>query len=401
MKTKLIALILLISVSAIGQINFEKGYFINNENQRVECLIKNIDWNNNPEEFEYKLTANSETKKGTLNTIKEFVITGFSKYVTADAKIDVSPPDLYNLSNERDPIWSQQRIFLKVLVEGKGILYYYEKNGLIRFFYSVSDTSVTQLIYKEYYTTDNKVAKNLKFREQLWLYVRCDNASMSSVENIHYRESELIEYFKKFNQKDDTLSAISPKKGRNNSYHLKVCPGINYSSVSIKNTSLQRYNTDFDNKINFRLGMEAEYILPFNMNKWGIIFEPTFQYYYSAKQMDTYNANIRFNSIDFPFGLRYYLFLNQQINLFVNSIFIPSFSLCFNSTSEHQSTNSVIFTTTLDLKTIESFAFGGGIGYKKFSAELRYYTNRNILKGYRSWISDYTRFSLILGYRIL
>lgn len=148
MKIQLIALLLIGSVSAIGQINFEKGYFINNNNQRIECLIKNADWKNNPTEFEYKTSALAESEKGTLNSVKEFGVTGFSRYVRVDTKIDLSTTDVNTLSKTRDPEWSQQIMFLKVLVEGNASLYYYEKNGLIRFFYSTAaDTIVNQLIY--------------------------------------------------------------------------------------------------------------------------------------------------------------------------------------------------------------------------------------------------------------
>ncbi|MDO9257288.1 MAG: outer membrane beta-barrel protein [Bacteroidales bacterium] len=391
MKTNLITLFLLfITLHSIGQINFESGYFIDNNNKRVECLIKNSDWKNNPTEFEYKLTTNDETQKGTLITAKEFGIKGFSRFVKADTKIDISPSDIDNLSRDRNPVWSQERIFLKVLVEGKATLYYYENKGLIRFFYSVSDTAINQLIYKEYLTEDNQVAENFKFREQLWSYVRCANASMSSVENIRFNRSELERYFKKFNGTADNSSLVYEKQKKRDSFHLRITPGLNFSSVSVINVDYPDSKTDLGNKINFRIGIEAELILPFNKNKWGLMVEPSYQSFNSSGQQGTYEkVEIKYQSIEFPVGLRHYFFLNENARLFLDATVIPGYSLVFNSKINN-----------LDIGTQISYAFGGGIGYKKWSAEMRYYTNRDLAKDYFQIKNDYTRMALIVGFRI-
>lgn len=50
-----LALITISQFDSYAQIIFENGYFINELNQKVECFIKNIEWRNNPTEFEYKL----------------------------------------------------------------------------------------------------------------------------------------------------------------------------------------------------------------------------------------------------------------------------------------------------------------------------------------------------------
>ena len=51
-------IILLAGLAVTGllqaQTKFEKGYFVDNSGQRTEVLIKNLDWKNNPTEFEFK-----------------------------------------------------------------------------------------------------------------------------------------------------------------------------------------------------------------------------------------------------------------------------------------------------------------------------------------------------------
>ena len=412
MKTKLIALFPILNVSTIGQINFESGYFINNNNQRIECLIKNSDWKNNPTEFEYKTSALAESEKGTLNSVKEFGVTGFSRYVRVDTKIDLSSTDVNTLSKTRDPEWSQKLMFLKVLVEGNASLYYYEKNGLIRFFYSTaSDTIVNQLVYKEYFDQKNKdyveafeISANNKFHAQLWTDVRCPNTATSVVEQLKYQKSELRKYFIKYNKCFNNASVVYEKKTGKDFFHLKISPGINYSSLGVTNISSSTYDgftTDFGNQASFRIGLEGELILPFNRNKWGILFEPTFQYYSSGKELSNVKLTIHFNTIEFPVGLRYYCFLNHELKLFADVIFIPAYFVPFDSELIKENTVSSILPESYKLQSSPSYAFGGGFVYKKYSAEFRYYANRDILNNYVRWDSDYKRLSLILGFRIL
>ena len=74
MKLKFTLLTLIFSSASFSQINFEKGYIIDKNNNKSECLIKNKDWLGNPTEFEYKLNQNSEIIIGNLNSIKDFLI---------------------------------------------------------------------------------------------------------------------------------------------------------------------------------------------------------------------------------------------------------------------------------------------------------------------------------------
>ncbi len=50
---------LLLFANSFAQISFEKGYFLNESGDKTTCLIKNIDWKNNPVKFSYKLNENS------------------------------------------------------------------------------------------------------------------------------------------------------------------------------------------------------------------------------------------------------------------------------------------------------------------------------------------------------
>ncbi|MFK7782131.1 hypothetical protein [Psychroserpens sp.] len=60
---------------SFSQINFEKGYLISNQGEKLDIFIKNNDWNDNPTEFKYKITLDSDQViDESINNVKEFGI---------------------------------------------------------------------------------------------------------------------------------------------------------------------------------------------------------------------------------------------------------------------------------------------------------------------------------------
>lgn len=149
-------LILFITATSFSQIKFENGYYINNSDVKVECLINNIDWKNNPKEIQIKNDLNDDLEVIGINSIKEFGVYGSSKFERHMVEIDKSSTDLNKIDNERNPVFVEEQLFLKVFVEGKATLYYYEDGNLFRFFFKVGDLAVKQLVYKTYIIDSEK-----------------------------------------------------------------------------------------------------------------------------------------------------------------------------------------------------------------------------------------------------
>lgn len=400
MKIKFLFLILVLSATySYGQIKFEKGYLIDNENHRIECLIKNYDWKNTPDELEYKLGDSDSIQKGTVLNVKEFGVSGISKFIMVDTRIDRSSEELNTLSSERKPIWSEEQLFLKVLIEGKASLYQYRLRNFVRYFYSVSGAPVKQLIYKQFYVSkkdypqDKSVAYNNDFRQQLWNDLRNTETTMSSVEKINYEQSELERYFKQYNGVDQKTIKTS---GRNRDFLLfRITPGINSSSVSVMQNIFGPVFTNKFKVISFRIGMEVDYILPFNKNKWQIIFDPSYQYFNSSSENGSNKVDINYKWIEFPIGIRYNFYLNDNFKIFLNGFFVPLYTFDFKSTVDVTFANSKYYQ---NFDHNNSFAFGAGLHYKKLSLECRYIPTSDIYS-YYIW-TDYQRFSFILGYTL-
>jgi len=191
-KRILIVLLTTLSFNSYSQIEFEKGYLIDNSGKRTDCFIQNMDWKNNPDKFEYKLTGNSELKIGTIKTIKEFTISNTLKYKRFLVEIDKSSSQINKLTNSKKPEFKEETLFLKSLLEGKANLYFYEGNNLTRYFYSVDNSDVKQLIYKSYRTSDNKVEKNNSYKQQLWVDLNCKDIVLNDAKNTDYRKGDLL-----------------------------------------------------------------------------------------------------------------------------------------------------------------------------------------------------------------
>lgn len=397
----LIILTVILSTHCYSQISFEKGYYIDNNEQKIECLIKNIDWKNNPTEFEYKLSEDSEQKKETIQYVKEFGVYNYSKYIRSTVNIDRSSENVEKLSTVRNPIFKEEILFLKVLVEGKSNLYQYEDVNLVRYFYRKDNTdNIEQLIYKSYKISETQIAENIGFKQQLLLNLKCENIKTEDIKNLKYHKDYLVKIFIKYNQCGTSEVINFAEKQKKDLFNLNLRLGLNSSSLAIHNLTnsgdifIGNYgDVDFGNKIGFRIGTEAEFIFPFNKNKWAIIVEPTYQYFKSEKKLSTLNTKADYKSIELPIGVRHYFFINNNSKLFINASYILDFT----------NNSTIFYNSNTILEITKSTNLGFGIGYKqndKYSIELRYLTNRALLQQYESYYSDYKTVSLIFGYSI-
>lgn len=406
MKEKLLLIfVLIISTNSYCQIVFENGYYITNSNQKIECLIKNNDWSNNPTDFEYKISENEDSKKINIKSVKEFGVYSISKYIRETVKIDRSSEDVNKLKEGRNPILKEEQLFLKVLVDGKSILYEYVDGSLTRYFYSINKDVIEQLIHKTYITPENSIGTNNRFRQQLWDDLKCANLNTSTLKNINYKKSDLVKFFENYSNCYNHEVVNFEKKNNRNLFNLNIRSHINNSSLIAQQNDIRPETTDFGNKIGIGIGVEAEFILPFNKNKWGLIIEPTYQYFKTTKTAEANNVSggiliskVDYSSIEIPIGVRHYFFINIKSKIFLNASIILDLNL--NKSIEFKRADGSTF-RSLDINTQNNFSFG--VGYKnnnKFSLELRYQTGSELLANYSNWRSDYKTVSMILGYSI-
>jgi hypothetical protein len=392
MKIILTLVSFLCLTASYAQINFEKGYFINNSNEKIDCYIKNLDWKSNPTEFTYKTTIDGEKATAEISTVKEFGVENEFKYQRYTVDIDRSTDAVGDLSPFKEPMFNREQLFLKVLVQGKASLYGYKDRNLKRYFYSKDAIGVTQLVYKNYKIDEFSKAQNTMYKQQLWNNARCEIEDQAIVNRVAYKKRDLVKYFVNFNtcSKVD-FEDFAKNKNSVGTFGINLRPGFNSSSIEYERLNGSTYDTKYDNEIAFRIGVEFEFVMPFNKNKWSFIVEPTYQ---SFKAEKSEFVSIDYSSIEVPMGVRHYMYLNEKSKLFINLQAVLDFP---NNSKLNYRENA-----SLKLRSKPNLAFGFGYKYgDKFSIELRGHSHRNVLDGFVGWKSAYKTTSLILGYSIL
>jgi hypothetical protein len=410
MKNFIILALAFAWTQAFSQIVFEPGYLINNDGEKLECFIRNVDWANNPTAFEYKTDNDASIQKASIDNVREFGINGVSRYVRATVNMDKSSNEAGKLSTEINPVFHEETIFLKVLVEGEASLFVYTNANLTRFFYQTNESPIAPLVYKSF-VISNKIGHNNTFRQQILTGLSCEQISRKQVENLNYQKSDLEKVFATYNACTNSEYIVYDiKKTRRDNLNLSLRPGLNFSNLSIMHSMDQSAGiiliTDFGNEFTFRFGAEAEVILPFNKGKWSFIVEPTYQYFTSEKTTLTHSVmggslttKINYHSIELPIGVRHYIFLGNQSKISADISYVFDFT---NNNREIQYTRidgSLYRALTLG----SGKNFGLGLGYTirdKYSIGMKYQTSREILGKYYYFRSSYNTITMILGYRL-
>ena len=69
---------------------------------------------NNPTDFEYKLSENDETKNADIKLVKEFGIYNNSKYIRTLVKINNKLNNINHLSSDRNPVFVEEQLFKSI-----------------------------------------------------------------------------------------------------------------------------------------------------------------------------------------------------------------------------------------------------------------------------------------------
>lgn len=401
-RVLVIILFQFIATGAVGQIMFERGYIIDNEGNRIEGNIRNMDWRNTPSTFDFRLTPDDQATTKTIQDAAEFAINDASKFIRAVVEIDRSRDRIEEMTTERDPVWQEETLFLQVLIEGKATLYSFRESNLVRFFYGINGGEIEQLIFKKFLVDRERstfsemryaLAENNDFRLQLFGDVSCGGNTKKELNRLEYKQSQLVRYFKKYHECMGMSYSDYTRQRQSKVVNVILKAGMNHSSMSIESGSRFRSVT-FDNHIGIVAGLEIEFVLPFNKNKWVIVIAPTFQKFAGEQTVLSNDISISYSAIEFPVGVRHNFFINEHSNIFLNGFIVPSYTFDSEPTITYSNLSNLF------MNPKNSFAIGAGFTYKRANIELRYYTRRDLLANQLSISTNYQRVGLMLGYRI-
>lgn len=372
---------MLLPLAAIAQIRFDKGYVIGNDGKRTECLIRNRGWNNNPVKFDYKLSENGEVVEGNLQNTSEFAIEGEFKYTRATVAMERSSARVGKQQRDAKYQLSSETHFFRNLYDGQHSLYVYEDSGLLKFFDRDPSGKFTQLIYIEYIDDNRYLRKYNQFHGQLLNEFSCPDATLESFAKVEYTISGMTNYYRKTGQcKGEKVAEQKRAKG---DFNLR--PFVGFKSMKLNAAPGSQGNAEVSaNKSTVAYGLELEYILPTNKNKWAVLV--AVEHNALKDKMDLPDgisttdkrAEIEYSAIQIPVGARYYTYLSKNMKFFATGTMI------FNFMNED---SQVIYNggaDRFDYVYFEgnsyNFGIGAGVSYQRFNAEIRYYTPQSLFK---------------------
>lgn len=385
------SLFILLSGALIAQISFERGYFIDNNDQKIECTIENQDWLRNPTSFKYRLADDTQTHEGTLAEVKEFVA-GNNTFVRFEVRMDTSSQDLRQLSVNRDPEWDTRIVFLKLIVNGSGKLYKYRDRLLELFFFSVDNSPVEQLVYKKVklppnaevvraYKQSAEFIDNLAYKAQLLARVSCGDPA-KLIDWTQYRESMLTRYFETYNACRGDVKTRADKGFLNT---LSATVGWDFARMHIYEQWFG-FSEASEPDPGIQLGIASEVPLPFNKGKWSVFIQPTFQ---TSLGLNDHRSH---RSLEIPAGIRHYFYLKNTA-LYINGLLVLDVPFRYHvmETAPYQ------LDLTLSNDPVGGVAAGGGLRFWRMTVEGRYYGKR---RHYYGLTYEYTKFSVLTSFRL-
>lgn len=397
---KLTFLFILITSLSFSQYKYENGYYIDNNDTKINCLIKNFDWKFNPNSISIKLNEDSETVVLKVEDIKEFSVLNSWKFIREKVMIDETTNNFQTLQRDPNPVFAEKVLLLKVLVEGKSNLYHYENDNYERFFYSING-KIEQLVYKNYINENKNMVTNESYKQQLFVNFKCNN-DQSKILKLNYRENSLTDYFIETNNCISGTNNVEKKKiikkSKSKSLFSVFTQGNFLNADYVINNSNIRGKYLTNNKVNFSGGLEYEILMPYGNYSWSFVMSANFVSYKDVfnfnDELDvnkTYEIDTKVSIVRFPIGMRKYFSINDFQKLFVNV------DCNYNFVTQ----KIKIANENFDSKNVNfSLDIGAGYKYKKFFTELKYYLPKKTDS--ESFTNEFNlnHLALKLGYQI-
>lgn len=398
-KITLFIISLFYANSLIAQNVFEKGHYVDTEDNIIPGLILNFDWRSNPSEIRFKADSLAQEITLGLTEINGFEIDDYGKFVKFSVDIDRSSENKSNLSDITTPLFNNETILLKSLVEGAISLYSYQDGNLQRFFLKNRNGTIEQLVFR-FFARGSRVITDDSFKQQLKSELGCSLGSQNSLEEIDYKRKDLVELVINENECMGELNQVYTYKRGYKKFRLTIKPGLNISNLQLITTAglftKREYTSNFDNNFVFNLGLEAEFILPYANGAWSIILQPT---YHQFKFEDTFEISsqerevtVDYKAIEVELGIRYNYSLNKDSKLYFNPLLVYGFD--FNSDVK------ILGLPTSDIVLHPALEMALGFSMKDFTLEVSYSPSRELIANENNETFTFDAENTIIGFTV-
>jgi hypothetical protein len=373
-----------------AQIDFQPGYYIRNDGSRISCLIKDYGWLKNPTSIHCKSAPEASAVTIGMDSIIEFGVGG-AKYQRYDVDVETSGTTTDDLSHTPIPSFRHMTVMLKVLVDGQASLYVYTGKRVSRFFYRLNRTLPAPLIFKEYVDQNGGIHVNQEFIRVLADSLSCAASDMPDPLSVRYDAKSLARFFIAYNTCEKSPYSDYYATSAKTIFHLNIRAGADRAKFVLSDhTGQVPQSFSYGNSTGFRIGVEAELILPFNRNKWGVLIEPAFRTFSSSPSA---GYAVDYKALQVFVAGRYFLFTGSQSKLYLTAGIFTNFNT--GSTIQYEGVNLFIQPRLGEM-------IAGGFRYRdRFAIELQYQFPQSTLNNYIYIGSTLTTASLVVSCKIL
>ncbi|MGB5821734.1 MAG: hypothetical protein WBG90_19785 [Saonia sp.] len=316
----------------IAQVAFEPGYFIDNENNTIACLIQNEKWIESPKTVVYKLDENSQVLELNPDNCREFGIGEETIFKRIDAKIPITKSRTSDKNYSSEPILVEKRQFASLLLKGKISLYRVTNAGEDVFLTENSDAEIEVLLYKEYLDDDLTIRKNNLFKRQLLKNYACQNGP--DIQSLKYTTKSMLDYFGNLNHclGDSTFKVYRNKVKQKlvSSVSIKVWGGAQQNGYEARNLNTGEV-FKFDDGVSIKGGVELEAFLG-SLTKTKVSIFSGLQYSNVSNELSIpfdglseSTLNLDVNVIELALGFRYYIGLGKKSDIFLDAAVVANF----------------------------------------------------------------------------
>ncbi len=397
MKKTLLLIVMLLSMIVQAQKRFQKGFYVDNQNVKHECFIKNNNWFNSPEMIEIKTDSLSKTTSEiSIDRMKEFVINGKVKYIRYK-KNEIFDNNIIN--NYKLPTFNY--VMLKELVLGNPSLYSLQDTRV--YFFSKKEGENPQFL--EYFNGNETIFNEFTSNDNYKIKIINDFGiiqpeDIKKIEKLQYYDQELIAFFNYLNKnKNENFVVVENNTSEDNS-EISLIARIGYRRSNFKytyfnpSTNKVMFVDEFQNtapRFGFLIGFR-----PSIANKKILIFADI---NYSNEKFigygeDDRNYKVEFSHIQVPIGLSYSLIRKKDFDLFLSSAFV------LDVISRKSFADINRFNIDGHLETGSNFEVGLGCGFKRFNIEVKNGFKKTLTPGKTTINFEHNYLDFILGYKL-
>ncbi|MEL7160923.1 MAG: hypothetical protein AAFN92_09195 [Bacteroidota bacterium] len=380
-----------------SQSAFLPGYYVDGAGVRHSVELRL-----NPNQDNPTLLTVRDSQTGTKRELSRDAVTTFGladgslRYERFVVDIDRSSTQASDVSTSVKPVFVKDTVFLRVLVTGPAILYYWREGNYEQFFYRTDRERPEPLIFRRYRDAAGRVRTDLGFRQQLGEAFICPG--LPDPATVAYRKDELIDYLVAYGAcKEQSAKVYVPPKRRH-----PIRFGVRFGLERLRGNRQFGISGLFDEtfapEIAPRFGIFAERLLPALNERFSVGAGVEYRTQSISSSTNGISHTLDYASLVYPFSLRAYFPMGQRVKVYaLGSIFIET--ILGEGTLTRAAVGGASQQTLLE-NSWAGYEVGLGVQFGiRLSAELRFQPTRQLLLLELVNQVRISHFTLTAGYR--